>query len=190
MIQTVRGIVQHIGDDHLVLEVGGVGLRIAVSSSVLDEGLEIGKPAFVHTYLVVRADDLRLYGFANREERSLFELLLGVSGIGPKLAIGVLSHLSPDVLRNAVIDGRPEAFSSVPGVGRKTAEKIIFHLKDAFAGPAVTRIQINETDAEVLGALTALGYSLVEAQGALQAIPEDAPGDIAERVRLALKYFA
>ncbi len=190
MIQTVRGIVQHIGDNHLILEVGGVGLRITVSASVLDENLEIGKPAFVHTYLVVRADDLRLYGFSNREERSLFELLLGVSGIGPKLAIGVLSHLSPDVLRNAVIAGHPEAFSGVPGVGRKTAEKIIFHLKDAFAGPPATRIRMSDADAEVLGALTALGYSLVEAQGALQAIPDDAPVDVAERVRIALKYFA
>jgi len=190
MIETVRGIVQHVGENHLVLEVGGIGLRIAVSAGVLAETPEVGKAAFVHTYLLFRQDEFKLYGFATPEERGLFELLLGISGVGPKLAMGVLSHLSPDLLRSAVVEGRPEMFAGVPGVGRKTAEKIIFNLKDTFSGPAAAPIRRSEADGEVLAALTALGYSLVEAQSALQSIPDDAPDDIAARVRLALQYFA
>ncbi|MEJ2011600.1 MAG: Holliday junction branch migration protein RuvA [Anaerolineales bacterium] len=190
MIWNVRGTVQHVGEDHLVLEVGGIGLRIAVSSSVLASVPEVGKAAFVHTYMLFRQDEFRLYGFATPEERGLFDLLLGISGVGPKLAIGILSALSPDLLRTAVVEGRPEVFTGVQGVGRKTAEKIIFNLKDTFSGPAATPIRRSETDTEVLAALTALGYSLVEAQSALQAIPADAPEDVAARVRLALQYFA
>jgi Holliday junction DNA helicase RuvA len=190
MIWNVRGTVQHVGEDHLVLEVGGIGLRIAVSSSVLASVPEVGKAAFVHTYMLFRQDEFRLYGFATPEERGLFDLLLGISGVGPKLAIGILSALSPDLLRTAVVEGRPEVFTGVQGVGRKTAEKIIFNLKDTFSGPAATPIRRSETDTEVLAALTALGYSLMEAQSALQAIPADAPEDVAARVRLALQYFA
>jgi Holliday junction DNA helicase RuvA len=190
MIWSVRGVVQHIGEDHLVLEVGGIGLRIAVSSGVLASLPEVGKAAFVHTYMLFRQDEFKLYGFSTPEERGLFELLLAISGVGPKLAIGILSNLSPDLLRTAVVEGRPEVFTGVPGVGRKTAEKIIFNLKDTFSGPAAAPIRRSESDTEVLAALTALGYSLVEAQSALQAIPEDAPEDVAARVRMALQYFA
>jgi Holliday junction DNA helicase RuvA len=190
MIQTVRGIVQHIGEDHLILEVGGIGLRIAVSASVLNAAPEVGKAAFIHTYLIFRQDEFRLYGFSTPEERGLFELLMQISGIGPKLAMGILSHLSPEFLRSAVVNGNPEAFAGVPGVGRKTAEKIIFNLKDTFSGPTAVPIRRSEADTEVLAALTALGYSLVEAQSALQAIPEDAPDDVAVRIRLALQSFA
>ena len=190
MIQTVRGIVQHIGEDYIVLEVGGVGLRIAVSAAVLSAAPEVGKAAFLHTYLLFRQDEFKLYGFATPEERGLFELLLGISGVGPKLAMGILSHLSPELLRSAVAENRPEMFSGVPGVGRKTAEKIIFNLKDTFSGPAAVPVRRTEADGEVLAALTTLGYSLVEAQSALQSIPDDAPEDVAARVRLALQYFA
>jgi Holliday junction DNA helicase RuvA len=190
MIQTVRGIVQHIGENHLVLEVGGIGLRISVSASVLTDSPEIGRPAFVHTYMLFRQDEFRLFGFSTLEERGLFEILLGISGVGPKLAMGILSHLSPELLRSAVIEGRPDAFAGVPGVGRKTAEKIIFNLKDSFSGPAAAPVRVSEADNEVLAALTALGYSLVEAQSAIQAIPEDAPDDVALRVRMALQFFA
>jgi len=190
MIQTIRGIVQHIGEDFIVLEVGGIGFRIAVSAAVLDTRPEIGKPAFVHTSMLFRQDEFKLYGFSSTEERGVFELLLGISGVGPKLAMGILSHMSPEVLRRAVVEQQPQAFSGVPGVGRKTAEKIIFNLKDTFSGPEVQPVRRSEADTEVLAALTALGYSLVEAQSALQSIPEDAPEDVEARVRIALRYFA
>jgi Holliday junction DNA helicase RuvA len=190
MIRSIRGIVLHIGEGELTLEVGGIGLRIAITGSVPAAGPEVGKPFVLHTYLSVREDELSLYGFQSAEERGLFEVLLGVSGIGPKLAISVLSNLSPDVLRSAVANNQPEILTRVPGIGKKTGEKIIFHLKDILSAPAVDIRVPSDVDTEVLGVLTGLGYSLVESQTAVQSIPEDAKDDLEERVRLALQYFS
>lgn len=190
MIRSIRGIVLHIGEGELTMEVGGIGFRIAITGSVHAAGPEVGKPFFLHTYLSVREDELSLYGFQSAEERGLFEVLLGVSGIGPKLAISVLSNLSPDVLRSAVANNQPEILTRVPGIGKKTGEKIIFHLKDILSAPAVDIRIPSDVDTEVLGVLTGLGYSLVESQTAVQSIPEDAKDDIEERVRLALQYFS
>ncbi len=190
MIRSIRGIVLNIGEGELTMEVGGIGLRIAITGSVHAAGPEVGKPFFLHTYLSVREDELSLYGFQSAEERGLFEVLLGVSGIGPKLAISVLSNLSPDVLRSAVANNQPEILTRVPGIGKKTGEKIIFHLKDILTAPTVEIRATSDVDTEVLGVLTGLGYSLVESQTAVQSIPEDAKDDIEERVRLALQYFS
>jgi Holliday junction DNA helicase RuvA len=190
MISTVRGVVQQIAAAEMVVEVGGVGLRLLVPRSVLESGASVGKVVFLHTYLVVREDALTLFGFGSPEQRELFELLLQVSGIGPKLALAVLSNVSPDALRAAVASGQPEALDRVPGVGKKTAERIVFHLKDKFAAPGAGGPVLIPADTDVLAALTALGYSLVEAQAAVQALPPDAPEQIEGRVRLALRYFA
>jgi Holliday junction DNA helicase RuvA len=192
VISSLRGLIQHIDNDFLILEVGGVGLKVFVPSSVFEQVDGVGKVAFLYTHLIVREDALTLYGFSSEEQRALFETLLGVNGVGPKLALAVLSYVSPDNLRRAVGQEQPEVLDRVPGVGKKTAEKIVFHLKDKF-GPGVplgTGVPISDVDTEILGALTALGYSVVEAQAALQSIPKDAPKDVEERVRLALQYFA
>lgn len=190
MITSIRGVVQHVEEDSLVLEVNGIGFRIAITSSVFDAGPEIGKPFFIHTYLVVREDDLSLYGFSTSEQLSLFKTLLGISGIGPKLAVAILSHLSPDVLRSAVANKQAGVLAQVPGVGKKTGEKIIFHLKDILSAPMLEEEPTGELDTEVLEALTSLGYNLVEAQAAVQSIPEDTAEDVEERIRIALRYFA
>lgn len=190
MISTVRGVVQQISAAEMVVEVGGVGLRLLVPRSVLESGASVGKVVFLHTYLVVREDALTLFGFGSSEQRELFELLLQVSGIGPKLALAVLSNVSPDALRAAVVSGQPEALDRVPGVGKKTAERIVFHLKDKFAASGAGGPVLIPADTDVLAALTSLGYSLVEAQAAVQALPPDAPEQIEGRVRLALRYFA
>jgi Holliday junction DNA helicase RuvA len=190
MISSIRGIVLHIGEGTLTLEVGGIGLRIAITGSVHAAGPEVGKPFFLHTYLNVREDELSLYGFQSAEERGLFEVLLGVSGVGPKLALSMLSNISPDVLRTAVANNQPEILTRVPGIGKKTGEKIIFHLKDILAAPTVELRIPSDVDTEVLGVLTSLGYSLIESQTAVQSIPEDAKDDLEERVRMALQYFS
>lgn len=192
MISSLRGTVLAISADSLIVEVGGVGFKVSVPASVLDALDGVGRTVSLHTHLIVRQDALTLYGFATDEQRALFELLLGVNGIGPKLALGVLSTLSPDVLRRAVVHGQPEVFGRVPGVGKKTAEKIVFHLKDRIdmeTGPGAIAA-LSDLDTEVIAALTALGYSLIEAQAALQSLPKDAPDNVEERVRLALRYFA
>jgi len=190
MIRSIRGMVLHIGDGELTLEVGGIGLRIATTETVHAAAPEVGKPFFLHTYLVVREDELSLYGFQSAEERGLFEVLIGVSGVGPKLAMSILSNISADILRSAVANNQPEVLSRVPGIGKKTGEKIIFHLKDILTGPSIEIHVPSDVDTEVLGVLTGLGYSLVESQTAVQSIPDDADEDLEERVRLALQYFS
>ncbi len=133
-----------------------------------------------------------LYGFETHEGRQYFTLLLTVDGIGPKLALAVLSYLSPDAIRRAVFHEQPEVFSRVPGVGKKTAQKILLQLQDKIPGEAGLEpmTAISDADAEVLGALTSLGYSVVEAQAALQSIPRDTPQDVETRLRLTLQYFS
>jgi Holliday junction DNA helicase RuvA len=190
MISTVRGVVQQLSPGELVVEVGGVGLRLLVPRSVVEAGAAVGHVVFLHTYLVVREDALTLYGFGSTEQRELFELLLQVSGIGPKLALAVLSNVSPEALRAAVASGQPEALDRVPGVGKKTAERIVFHLKDKFTPGEAGGPALIPADTDVLAALTSLGYSLVEAQAAVQSLPADAPEQVEGRVRMALRYFA
>jgi Holliday junction DNA helicase RuvA len=191
MIASLRGRVQEVLPDSLVVEVGGVGLQVFVPAPSRDQARP-GDSIFLNTYLVVREDALILFGFETRELRDFFNLLLGVNGVGPRMALSVLSVLSPDAIRRAVFHEQPEVFSRVPGVGRKTAQKILLQLQDRI--PADIGLEpvamISDLDAEVLGALTALGYSVVEAQAALQSIPRETPQDIETRLRLALQYFS
>jgi len=190
MIATIRGRVQHVGEDELVVEVAGVGLQVGVPLARLTEIPKIGGTIQLFTRLIVREDSLTLYGFDAPETRELFDQLIEVSGVGPRLALATLAHLSPDMLRQAIGRDQPEALAKVPGIGRKTAEKIVFHLKDRMAAVEGGGAPLTGLDTEVLGVLTNLGYSLVEAQAAVQSIPQDAPEDIEARVRLALRYFA
>ena len=193
MIASLRGTVLVMQQPtFIVVEVGGVGFKVFVPASVFDELDGVGRTVFLHTYLIVREDALTLYGFSTEEQRSLFELLLTVQGVGPRLGLAVLSSLSLDVLRSAVAQDQPEVLDRVPGVGRKTAEKIVFALKDKLgAGSSLGLLApVNDVDSEVLGAMTALGYSVVEAQAALQSIPKGQGKDVEDRIRLALQYFS
>jgi Holliday junction DNA helicase RuvA len=192
MISSLRGTVLHIEQPgFVVVEVGGVGFKVFVPGPVFDTLDGVGRGIFLHTYLMVREDALTLYGFSSEEQRALFELLLTVQGVGPRLALSVLSSLSLDVLRSAVAQEQAEVLDRVPGVGRKTAEKIVFalkdKLKDAFAVPGLAAVA--DIDTEVIGALTSLGYSVVEAQAAVQAIPKGEGKAVEDRIRLALQYF-
>jgi len=170
--------------------VGGVGLRVIVTKTVFDSINAPGQDVFLHTYLQVREDALTLFGFSSEEERALFEVLLSVSGVGAKTAVSILSTLSVDHLRNAVIRNEPEVLTRVPGIGKKTADRIVFELKNKINADGVGAVvAISDIDTDVIGMLTALGYSIVEAQSALQAIPRDTPADIETRVKMALQYF-
>ncbi len=193
MISSLRGtILQITPPDLVILEVGGVGFKVLAPASVIEELEGVGRTAFLHTQLIVREDALTLYGFSSEDQRGLFELLLTVQGVGPKLALAVLSALSLDVLRRAVAQEQPEVLERVRGVGRKTAEKIVFVLKDKLRvhGLEMGLRPVSEADTEVLAALTALGYSVVEAQAALQSIPKGEGATTEDRIRLALRYFA
>ena len=191
MIATLSGKVTHVESGSLVVEVGGVGLLVYVPDPISDQA-RAGRAIFLHTYLVVREDSLALYGFETQEGRDYFQLLLGVSGIGPRLAVTILSKLTPEAIRRAVFSEQAEVFSSVPGVGPKTAQKISFSLQDKITKEEGYEplAAMSDADSEVLSALVALGYSVVEAQAALQSIPRDAPEDVESRLRLALAYFS
>jgi len=191
MIVSISGRVQEVYSDSLVIDIGGVGLQVFVPAPWRDR-LRSGESIFLHTYLVVREDALTLYGFETRESRELFSLLLGVNGVGPRMALAVLSTLSPDAIRRAVFHEQAEVFQRVPGVGKQTAQKILLYLEHKLpveAGLAPVGM-ISAADSEVLEALTGLGYSVVEAQTALQSIPRDTPQDVETRLRLALQYFS
>jgi holliday junction DNA helicase RuvA len=193
MIASLRGTVLQVHQPNfLIVEVGGVGFKVFAPASVFDELDGLGRSVFLHTYLLVREDALNLYGFSSEEQRALFELLLTVQGVGPRLALAVLSTLSLDVLRHAVAQEQAEVLDRVPGVGRKTAEKIVFALKDKLGAQAGlgALAPVNDIDTEVIGALTALGYSVVEAQAALQSIAKGQGQDVEDRIRLALQYFS
>ncbi len=191
MIASLNGRIQEVNADSLVLEIGGVGLQVFVPVTVKDHARR-GEIIFLFTHLVVREDSLTLYGFETREGRDFFDLLLTVNGVGPRLALAVLSVLSPDAIRRAVFHEQAEIFSRVPGVGKKTAQKILLQLQDRIT-PEIGLEPVSmfsDADGEVMDALAALGYSVVEAQAALQSIPRDTPQDVEIRLRLALQYFS
>jgi Holliday junction DNA helicase RuvA len=191
MIASLVGKVQEVLPDSLVVQVGGVGLQVYVPATTRDHHRP-GDAISLHTYLVVRQDLLNLFGFETREEREYFILLLGVNGMGPRLSLGVLSVLSPDAIRRAVFYEQAEVFSRVPGVGKKTAQKILLQLQDRIKmAPGLEPVAMtSDLDMQVVDALTTLGYSVVEAQAAVQSIPRETPEDLEERLRLALQFFA
>jgi Holliday junction DNA helicase RuvA len=190
MIATLRGEIAQIEENALILEVGGVGLRVFVPAP-LRSSTKAGEVLLLYTHLVVREDALVLYGFESQAEREFFNTLLGVDGVGPKAALSVLSTLTLDAVQRAVYADEPEILNRVPGIGKKTAQKMAIHLKDKLK-PMDTLASVaamTDRDSEVLAALTALGYSVVEAQSAIQSLPKDAPEDTEERLRMALQYF-
>ncbi len=191
MIASLDGEVLEIASDNLIVSIGGLGLRVYVPAPLRDK-VQVGDRIHLNTQLIVRQDALTLYGFETTESREFYALMLGVDGIGPRTALGVLSVLSLDAIRRAVFAEQADVFSRVPGVGRRTAQKILLHLQGRIGKEDDLQPVAHMTDVEteVLGALTTLGYSIVEAQAAVQSIPRDTPQDVETRLRMALQYFS
>ena len=192
MIASIQGKLIYKGDDHIVISINGLGFQIFTSTEVREKS-NIGDTMFLYTHLIVREDSLSLFGFESEIEKKYFNLLNGVSGIGPKLALGILNSLSIDAINRAVSSEQSEMFARVPGVGKKTAQKIVIHLQGKIGGGGefdASMQQYQDVDLEVLDALTTLGYSIIEAQAAIQSIPRNTASEIEERLREALKYFS
>jgi Holliday junction DNA helicase RuvA len=187
MIATLEGQVTHKDTDYMIIAVGGVGIEVFAPRTTIDK--ITGERAFLYTRLIVREDSLTLYGFSSQTERDLFDTFIKISGVGPKLAITMLSSLSTDNIRNAVVSERPEILTRVPGIGKKTAQKILFELKDKISVglDAMPAGDFENINADVMDALTALGYSVIEAQSAVQSIPADAPEEVDQRILIALQ---
>ena len=190
MIATLRGEITQVEENAIIIETGGMGLRVFVPKP-LRERVKAGEAIFLFTHLVVREDDWKIYGFESQADRELFNTLLGVDGVGPRTALAVLSTLNLETVQRAVFNEEPDLLSRVPGVGKKTAQKIVLSLHDRLKPVSgLEKIaSMSDTDSEVLAALTALGYSVVEAQTAIQSIPKDAPENVEERLRLTLQQF-
>jgi Holliday junction DNA helicase RuvA len=167
----------------LVIDVGGVGYLVAATPRVNGR---LGDETTIETYLHVREDVLQLYGFATADERELFELLLGVTGVGPKVALAIVSGSSPEELRRAIVRDDTARFEAIPGIGRKTAQRVILELKEKL-GPAMV-LPAGGGDLMARDALVELGWSLSDAERALAAVDESLP--VEEQVRAALKAAA
>jgi Holliday junction DNA helicase RuvA len=186
VISRLRGAPTGRTVDGLVVDVGGVGYLVSATPSVLGRA-DGAAEVTVETYLHVRDDALQLYGFADAAERSLFVQLLGVSGIGPKVALAVVSSAAPDELARAIARRDSARFQAIPGIGKKTAERIVLELEGAIAdAPVAASGATRELVAR--DALVELGYSLVEAEQALAQVDPELPAE--ERVREALRSAA
>ena len=201
MISYVKGALAEKSGDRIVVEAGPVGLGIYVPLSVLEVLPPLGEEVKIYTYLQVREDDLSLYGFLNRQDLDMFRRLIGVNGIGPKGALGILSALSPDDLRLAILTGDAKAISKAPGVGAKTAQRIILDLKEKvraeemLASVADTEERtsvplMQEAGREAATALVALGYSNLEASKAVKNVQITEDMDAEAVLRASLKYLA
>ncbi|MDA8436634.1 MAG: Holliday junction branch migration protein RuvA [Actinomycetales bacterium] len=195
MIAYVRGSVASVGAGSAVVDVGGIGLELQCAPGTLAE-LRVGHPTTLAATLVVREDSLTLYGFADDDERSVFELLQTVTGVGPRLAQSVLAALTPDALRRAVATEDLTALTRVSGVGRKGAQRLVLELKDRLGAPTGEVVDLGSSaaagpawESQVRDALIGLGWSPREADAAVAAVAADvAPdADVATVLRLALR---
>lgn len=188
MISLLQGTIASHRPDHVVVLVGGVGFKVAVPINIV---ASVGNNITLHTTMIVREDLIALYGFDTPEEREVFERLITVSGVGPRTAIAAIGTLGIDRLRTAVSAGQVEVLIRVPGLGRKTSEKIILELRDKLKGGGglIPAGPLSDANRDLLDALTGLGYSASEAQGALNSIPANTDETFEDRLRLALQYF-
>ena len=192
MISRLRARVIAKGTDHLIADVSGIGFKVRVPSPLLDTITSLGNEVSLFTHLRLaengREIEATLFGFGTPDELALFELLLTVSGIGPKVALGVLSAAPVDALRAAIMQGNAQALTEYPGIGKKTAERVVVELKNKVKSAGGDEmLTVSAADAEALAALTALGYSVMEAQRALAA--SSVGGAVEDKILSALRYL-
>jgi Holliday junction DNA helicase RuvA len=190
MIAGVRGIIASIEPSAIVVDLHGFLMRVQTSARTAERAGTTGDPIELVTHLIVREDALTLYGFMEQSELELFQLLLTVSGVGPRVALSMLSFDEPGTIYEAISNDDVKLLSKVPGIGKKTAEQIIFQLKRKLPEyhPATTG-PVEAPDREALAALEALGYSLIEARSALGSVEARSGMSVEERVFAALQHL-
>ena len=202
MISYIRGTLADFEEDKVIVDVGGVGYGIFMSGQDMGRLPGVGNEVKIHTYFSVKEDAMKLYGFLTRDALQVFRLLIGVSGIGPKGGLGILSALSPDDLRFAVMAGDAKAIAAAPGIGKKTAEKLILELKDKLhledalehavqmeEMPSGEHTGMSEVRNDAVQALTALGYGSTEALKAVRQVEWRDDMEAEEVLKQALKYM-
>ncbi len=195
MIASLRGNLLLASTDYAIVETSGVGFQVFAPRPVLQALGAVGSEVRLYTYLHVREDALVLYGFSSLDQRSFFETLLSVTGVGPRMALSLLSAAPVDQIHLAIATENTALLAQVPGIGKKTAARLVLELKGKLdlskmmpAGTTTTPAA-SSLNAELQEILTSLGYSALEAQSAVASLPADAPPELEERLRLALRYF-
>jgi Holliday junction DNA helicase RuvA len=191
MIAGLKGIIESIGSNWVIVEAGGMSFQVFVPTSTLSNLGNVGQIAKLHTHLHVREDNLSLFGFGSSRELALFEILITVKGIGPKIGLAMLSSLDVDQLTRAIASGDANMLTGVPGIGKKTADRIVLELKDKIGGTWIISQDVDSVQAngEVVSALTSLGYSVMEAAKAVASLPSLSQLELGDKIKLALKYL-
>lgn len=207
MISYVKGILEYISEDCIIVENNGIGYEIRVPMSVLQALPGVGQEVKIHTYMYVREDAMQLYGFVSRDDLTIFKLLITVNGIGPKGALGILSTISPDDLRFAILADDAKTIAKAPGIGAKTASKLILELKDKMKLQDAFEARLEQAQdlespwiaspediqgmrSEAVAALTALGYSSAEAMKMVRKVTITGDMDVEQVLKLSLKNMS
>jgi len=191
MIATLEGILEYRGDDSVIINVGGIGFRVYVSSSTSSQLGAVKGRVSLYTHLHVREDNISLYGFASSEELTLFKSLISVTGIGAKLALTLLSALNPEQLVMAITSGDIDLLSQAPGIGKKMASRLVVELRGKLEKEwKEVALPLAPESVDVIAALTGLGYSLAEATKAISKLPDSEELNLEEKVRMALQQMA
>ena len=200
MIAFVKGSLADVESDRVIIDVGGIGYNVFVSSYTMGRLPLEGNEVKLYTYLNVKEDLMQLYGFLSKDELRIFKLLIGVNGIGPKGGLGILSYLTPDDLRFAVMANDVKAISAAPGIGKKTAEKLILELKDKLGSIEPEEVPVSESvtgntpfskqiQTDAVQALVALGYGSTEALRAVTNVMTEQEDSVEEILKKALKFL-
>jgi len=191
MIAGLHGKLESVSSDWAIIDVGGIGFQVYMPTSTLSSLGAIGEEVKLYTHLHLREDNATLYGFASTDELGLFQSLIGVSGLGPKLALAMLSAMSVDKLTMAIATGSTNLLTVIPGIGKKMAERLILELKEKIGAGWITTpaAQLAQENTDVLAALTSLGYSIAEANRAVATLPPSSDLSLEERIKQALQYF-
>ena len=191
MIAGLRGKLESLGGDWAIINVNGISFQVYMPTSTLSTLGIVGEEVQLHTHLHLREDNATLYGFASADELGLFQVLIGVSGLGPKLALAMLSAMSVEQLTMAIATGSTDLLTEVPGIGKKVANRLVLELKEKIGAGWITTAaaELAEEHTDVLAALTSLGYSVAEAKRAVASLPSSSDLSLEEKIKQALQYF-
>jgi Holliday junction DNA helicase RuvA len=192
MIASLHGKLESMSGDGVVINVNGIGFQVYLHTSALSSLGNIGDEISLHTHLYLREDCATLYGFTSADELRFFKILLGVSGLGPRLALAMLSAMDLEQLATAVATGSTDLLISIPGIGKRMADRLILELKDKVAAAWVTAPvgRLAEENTDVIAALVSLGYSTSEASRAVAGLPASSQQSLEEKIKQALVFFA
>jgi len=190
VIASLHGKIESLGTDWAVINVGGIGFQVYMPTSTMSTLGTTGEEVKLYTHLYLKEDSVALYGFSTADELGLFQILITVSGLGPRLALAMLSAMNVEKLTMAIATGSTDLLTVIPGIGKKVANRIILELKEKIgAGWISAPAALAQENTDVLAALTSLGYSVSEANRAVATLPTSSELSLEEKIKLALGYF-